>query len=805
MNKIEESDKGAKGCYMDVQGNIYFLSGKTEKHEHAEIELIYVIEGQCAVNYREQRYILGQKDFILFNSVTEHEVSVEKDSISGVIHYDFYEICRLLQEDYLLFQCNSITGHGKKYTELEKLIKELLANYVIGDNKRLFYVNGQYQILMSNLVSDFKLGNFAVSNMKDWEDSQKLAMMKGYIHRNYMEGATLTELADMMYMSVSALSRYFQKQTGISFAKYLRQYRLGKVVEEIVMTEKPITRIALDHGYGTASALDRDFREEYGMSPKKYREEHKEKHKEKPAVQEEDVIDRDRLREVLQLDEAKKGMSGSDHVIGVDCSALKEYKRWNLQLVNVGEVSSLLQEEMQEHVLIFKKMMGIEYVRLWSLFSEDMMITEDGRHFNFHYVDHVLDFLVNNELKLFLDMGQRTKAARSSENKLIYHKETGILFRSEEEWIRMLEHFFRHINRRYGERHVKEWIFEFTFFLNERPYYESQNYSARRVWKTGAEILRRECPSSSLAGPGLMAGTDQDMMDRLISSFLENEIKPDLFTSYNFPYDGITDENALHKVSNQGYLQAQIEAVRDSLETCGYQGRYAVTDWNNSIANRNYIQDSCYRGTFVMKNVLDNYASVDMLGIFYASDLLNIYYDSDQILSGSGGYLTRDGIPKPAFYALLFLQDTGQHLLEKGENYLITANDSDHIFILCYNDKSLGVNYYLSEEDSYRPREIDKLFIDQDRTDLYLNFQNIEHDGSYTVTQRILNNEKGSIWGLWSEMKFEKDLHMDVVEYLKQVCVPEMTLEHVHSVSGRMQMKIAMEPHEMRWIEIKKD
>ena len=107
------------------------------------------------------------------------------------------------------------------------------------------------------------------------------------------------------------------------------------------------------------------------------------------------------------------------------------------------------------------------------------MITNDldGDSFNFFYLDTVLDFFVQNDFALFLDLGQRKRVIKAtSKNELQLETECNRPV-SSRQWENLLNHFMRHLVRRYGETVLEKWIFEFPWNL-EPYYYEEYDYSA---------------------------------------------------------------------------------------------------------------------------------------------------------------------------------------------------------------------------------------------------------------------------------------------------------------------------------------
>ena len=115
------------------------------------------------------------------------------------------------------------------------------------------------------------------------------------------------------------------------------------------------------------------------------------------------------------------------------------------------------------------------------------------------------------------------------------------------------------------------------------------------------------------------------------------------------------------------------------------------------------------------------------------------------------------------------------------------------------------MQYYLSEEDIYKPEEVTKLFDNKEVLSLRFELENLKENGKYLVCQKIVNEKSGNIWDKWKAMHFEAELSYDVMNYIKQTTVPEVMIEHMKVQKHRLQLNIEMQPHEMRWIAIKKD
>lgn len=97
-----------------------------------------------------------------------------------------------------------------------------------------------------------------------------LALYMQYMKKN-MEGVSLRTLAEEFKLSEGYLSRYFRKETGVTFSRCLQEMRMKRAAELLVKTDCNIERITELVGYTDQSAFFRNFKETYGMTPVQFR------------------------------------------------------------------------------------------------------------------------------------------------------------------------------------------------------------------------------------------------------------------------------------------------------------------------------------------------------------------------------------------------------------------------------------------------------------------------------------------------------------------------------------------------------
>ena len=771
-----------------------------------KIELFYILSGNMKITTGMEQYELHTEDIILtdFNETGKWEL--DRHGLMIQLSVDYFYLCSQMKGIRPHFLCNSVEEGGEKYDRLKKIIEKIAKEYIATERfDGLKYTSYTYQLLLliTEEFSDTKKSEVQTAYGED----ARLSAMLDYIYMNYDREISLTDLTERLYVSVSSLSRFFSKKMGMSFVEYVKRFRLQKVKEDLKMSKAPITQIAVENGFSNSSSMNRSFKEMYQITPTEYREQIKEA--EKVQQEKEEQSKKKIMRRLAKLQNENTTAYAKENEIIIDGENDAGYFETGLGILNIGPAADVLNAEIQRQILMFWKDFDYSYMRLWNVFSKRLiMSTEEGKTLNYYFLDQVLDFFVNNGIPLFLDIGRMTETTRENEKNVLYAQETRLEFESEGEWCEFLMKFLNHLADRYGERLIEKWIFEFSFFLNDRPYYRTKGYQAKRAWEVSVGCVKSVFPNIKVAGPGLLAEENMELTEMIVHDFLSARIRPDIFTSFHFPYMVVMGNvkllGELKKIVRTDFLKEKIETIRHILKQEQFEGEFYVTDWNYSVSNRSYLEDSSFRAAFLVKNILQNRKNVDMLGVWYASDVISNYGDMSGPLIGSAGIMTVHGIKKPAYYALDMLEQLGTHIIAEGDNFIITKKNENSYQILCFHYVGLGPKFFLTEDNSQGPEEIYHLFEGNARLHLDFVLENITN-AQYSIRQTIVNEDSGSVLKRWIELGAEKELSVSEREYLASSSYPAMLKEKLMVNNRKIKMHISLKPNEVRLIQIKKE
>ena len=103
-------------------------------------------------------------------------------------------------------------------------------------------------------------------------NSRHINVCKEYIYSHIKERITVEDLADVLGVSASYLSRLFKKETGDSVSTYIRMQKIEMAKNLLQYSEYSMIEIANRLSFSSQSHFIQQFRESVGMTPKKYRD-----------------------------------------------------------------------------------------------------------------------------------------------------------------------------------------------------------------------------------------------------------------------------------------------------------------------------------------------------------------------------------------------------------------------------------------------------------------------------------------------------------------------------------------------------
>lgn len=784
------------------------------EHFHQDIELLYVLEGTLDVTIGEQTTHMKENDVLVVNANKKHMLSGSEDILYMQIMISYNLVSDVFQSIDVIFWCDSTKDESERYDELRKILRALLNHYLEthGDTANFGHIALCYRVM--DILSMYFLVQAADRENMDDKDKfeDRILQINNYIRANYNQPISLKDLADKLYLSNGYLSRFFKRNYGMSFAEYLTNIRLFHAVDELLYSSAPITRIAYDNGFASVAVFNKVFKKAYGETPSAMRKKAKDQKQEQKEEKHDPEIEK-RLEKYFIVEEKEKKDADKKGVCQGEHSVIKSEKMKNFwgNTINIGVASELLRSEVQEHVMFLKQAFGFQYIRFWNIFSLEFLINIDdpNGNYNFTRLDSVFDFLVNLGLKPHMDLGMKP-------HMIVYNLQSvqvcderektylQVDFMDQKKLEQFLNALMQHLIYRYGRSEVDTWRIEFWFNegLWEEKYFDQYFAQFNMIYRTA----KKYSEGMLVGGSGLRLDLNAELRERFLSRWNKSECRPDFLSAYMYHYErGKENQDCYAKRSTDNeFVLHRVTHLKEQIAKVGMDDiNLFITEWNFTASVRNYLNDSCFSGAYIIKNILDLYGKLDDIAHFMATDRTQQYYDSNELLFGGVGILTKDGILKPSGFAFDFLNRLYPYYIGHGENYLISTDQHDSYGIICHNQKGLSYNYYFTKEDELEKEHLWRYFENRDELELNLKLEDMS-EGTYQIKVYRINEKNGSVFSIWSEMGYEKRLSRNDIKYFRRVCEPKLTIQKMKTEQNEMNLNIKLIANEIAFIRIRK-
>lgn len=101
--------------------------------------------------------------------------------------------------------------------------------------------------------------------------SKKLQTAISHIYANYTSDVHLDDVARLVHMEESTFSRFFKKQTGHTFSRFVNQLRVHHACRLLANTDRSVTDICFDAGFNNTANFNRQFATICRETPSSYR------------------------------------------------------------------------------------------------------------------------------------------------------------------------------------------------------------------------------------------------------------------------------------------------------------------------------------------------------------------------------------------------------------------------------------------------------------------------------------------------------------------------------------------------------
>jgi Beta-xylosidase len=410
-------------------------------------------------------------------------------------------------------------------------------------------------------------------------------------------------------------------------------------------------------------------------------------------------------------------------------------------------------------------------------------------------------------MKPFIDLSPKAKSISKSVLEIISFEINAVKYRSIEQWKALLNNFIIHCVNRYGSEEVETWYFEVSTYKIIEPNIEDENYYSKyfRIFDITYKTIKNIIPNAKVGGPGDHFGRSNPA--EFFEEWLNLNAKPDFISMYVYPYSTIikNGKEEIYHSNDRDFLINNLYSIKETIRNVGFPcEEIIISEWSLTVSSRNYINDSCFKAAYVIKNIIDCVDQVDSVCYLMASDISEEYLDINLLLQGGTGLVSKNGMKKPSFYAFSFLEKLSETMVQKGKNYIMTKN-SDNIFtIICHNYKHFNNSYLLNYQEDLDLGRIETIYENQNELNISFLIKNVPN-GRYRLKSYTVNESYGSVLNKWIKLNADSRLRSDEISYLKDVSIPELDIKYIDVSESKLSYSLELQPHEVRLLTFEID
>ncbi len=778
-----------------------------EEHFHQDLEILYILEGAVDIFVDKKVSHLAKDDIYVVNSNRKHSFRTRDNILMMRLLASYQMVTEYTTNGEAIFWCDSSVADSDRYERLRRLLRTILKHYV--ENREYMisfgYLADCYAVL-DYLTAHFMLrpGDLQKNDNGDRYE-ERLHQINHYIYNNYDQPISMKELSEKLYLSNGYLSRFFKKNYGMSFAGYLTNVRVFHAADDLLYTDDPVTRIAYNNGFTSAALFNKVFKKAYGQTPSEFRKRSVRRTQAETREHQEQL--EKRLEKMLSTDKDLGDQEGAEIMEAGGEYPVQFYdhlkNNWG-GMINFGDATNLLHSSMREHLMLLKEALGFEYVRFWSLFVSEFFIRPEQEQYNFSQIDSVLDFVLEMGMKPHIELGIKPHVIHYEAGDTTSAHEERMDDYTPEQWERLMKAFMRHLSHHYGQDVLDNWRMELWFDESRRDSWESADWYLE-LFRVTYHAVKSCNENIKLGGYGIRMDVGMEARAEFLKKWNASEYRPDflslMFYAYERREDGL-DCYARRSTDNEALLHCLNREKVIIADAGMWDLPLIISEWNLTPSVRNYINDTTFKGAYIVKNIIDMYGKVDVAAYGAGSDRQYASFDTPDLLFGGTGLLTKDAIMKPAAFAIDFMNRLFPYYIGRDRYYLITTDRHDNYGIVCHNQQVLNYNYYLTSEVEMEKEAMWKYYEDRKRLQLHIRLEGVT-EGAYRVKTYRINDINGSVLKFWEDLDYEGELSRNDLKYFRRVCEPNMTIRTVESEEGNLMIEEELLPNEIMFIRVR--
>lgn len=791
------------------------------------ISIVFVLEGSIKVSIKNNEIIIKEEEILIINKFDPTMIQSDNEGLILMFQLDSLYFNKFYNGFSDMKFVSYLGGKADDY------LKHLIAKTF----ESLETNNETYRIEVEKYLLEISILLMEKYNDSGWDYNRikedYLSKIILYIKENYKKKLGLQEIAEYVHLNQQYISRFFSKTTGTTITDYINIVRLNSSLDSLRYGNENISDIALGNGFPNIKSYFKAFKKYFNETPAQYRRAHKGELLSFQTIY--NIENREyvlnKLYTFLNDEFHCKNVnveSGEELIIDINKTVEELDFSWR-NILAFSRASEGMGEELRNQLRQVQKDIKFKYVRFHGIFSDEMKIyNEDEKgnvYYDFSYANQLIDFLLEIGLKPFIEFSFMPEQLASKKEYIFAWRANISLPKDMGKWCDLITSFLRHFIDRFGIKEVSSWYFEIwndpDFFhkLSSIPISEKMSFFTA-TYKAVKSVDERLRIGGINTYGSYLAADDCKLLKTYFKHFRKNKIYLDFISFSVFPLEfkglksverfTISNRDNTDFISPQNLIPSTTYAKREYTSSLldklnawirnnmSYKGEIILNEWNLTPDPRDKINDTSFKSTFFIDNVLNNYHKVDSFTYWTFTDIFNELKYKTTPFHGGIGFLTNNGLKKPIYYAYQFLNRLGKIVVYRGEDLIVTQKEGGSLQVIIYNYCNFRRGY---REINYQEKHNRYSVFNERQKEVNITLSGLS--GHFTVNTYKLNKENGSVFDEWKNIGAPMKIGNDILDYLKYKSIYKFNTDTM-LLTGEFRIREILEPHEIVLIELKK-
>ncbi|MBQ6223250.1 MAG: helix-turn-helix domain-containing protein [Solobacterium sp.] len=241
-----------------------------------DFELNILLQGKQHFYQGTDLYHLEEDDVVLVNPNLGHASYCDPEgTIAFVLHFSSLAFRPFVKKGQSLrfTHClsDSSSRQNPSYKRIRMFAAQILQYLSLNDAYSQYMAKASMEMLIGTLCTMFKSEIVESGTQENEETHRILRTVLEYIEKHYQEKISLEDIAGLTGYNRTYISTLFHQTLGIRFYDYLIRLRLQKAIQDLTTTDKPLTEIALTHGFSDLKSFNARFKDMLKILPSEYR------------------------------------------------------------------------------------------------------------------------------------------------------------------------------------------------------------------------------------------------------------------------------------------------------------------------------------------------------------------------------------------------------------------------------------------------------------------------------------------------------------------------------------------------------